>query len=96
MHLPVKRAFVAILLGSTFAVTSVAAPAATTGCQKTEAEGGAGGNWQLSPGAGTQKTEAEGGAGGNWQQSPGAGIQKTEAKRGAGAVSQQAMAQPCK
>ena len=87
MRLTSKMAFAALLLGSTFGMTSVAAYAATPGCpsatQKTEAEGGAGGNWQAKPGAATQKTEAEGGAGGNWQRQASA-TQKTEAEGGAG------------
>jgi hypothetical protein len=64
--------------------------AATSGCdqgpQRTEAEGGAGGNWQPTPGTGAaQRTEAEGGAGGNWQPTPGTGAaQRTEAEGGAG------------
>ncbi|HLY91111.1 MAG TPA: hypothetical protein VKQ27_19160 [Acetobacteraceae bacterium] len=87
MRLTSKMAFAALLLGSTFGMTTLAAHAATPGCpsatQKTEAEGGAGGNWQGKPGAATQKTEAEGGAGGNWQKQASA-TQKTEAEGGAG------------
>ena len=61
---------------------------------KTEAEGGAGGNWQPTPGSAVQrteaqaggsanhKTEAEGGAGGNWQPTPGSAVQRTEAMAG--------------
>jgi hypothetical protein len=67
----------------------------TTGCatsQKTEGEGGAGGNWQSAPGAAAQKTEAEGGAGSNWQSAPGAAAQKTAAAGGA----QQMATAPCK
>ncbi len=86
MRLTSKMAFAALLLGSTFGMTTLAA-AATPGCpsatQKTEAEGGAGGNWQAKPGAATQKTEAEGGAGGNWQKQASA-TQKTEAEGGSG------------
>jgi hypothetical protein len=88
MRLTSKMAFAALLLGSTIGMTTLAAHAATPGCpsatQKTEAEGGAGGNWQAKPGAAAQKTEAEGGAGGNWQAKPGAAAQKTEAEGGAG------------
>jgi hypothetical protein len=66
---------------------------AASGCnqsaQKGEAEGGAGGNWQQTPG---QKAEAEGGAGGNWQQSPDA-AQSAQANAGGTRV---ASAEPCK
>jgi hypothetical protein len=93
MRLTTKMAFAALLLGSTFGMTTVAAYAATPGCpsatQKTEAEGGAGGGTQQ---AGVRKTEAEGGAGGGTQQY----ARKTEAEGGAGGGTQQAMAQPCK
>jgi hypothetical protein len=85
MRLSTRMAFAALLLGSTFGMTTIAAHAATPGCpsatQKTEGEGGAGGNWQSKPGAGVQKTESEGGAGGGTQQ---AGLQKTEGEGGAG------------
>jgi hypothetical protein len=116
MRLTSKMAFAALLLGSTFGMTTIAAHAATPGCpsatQKTEAEGGSGGNWKGGPAAGAQKTEAEGGAGGGTQQQY---AQKTEAEGGSGgnwqaksgagvqkteaeggAGQQQAMAQPCK
>lgn len=68
---------------------------AASGCnqsaQRSEAEGGAGGNWQQTPG---QKAEAEGGAGGNWQRSPGAAQSaRTQANVGG---TQVASAQPCK
>jgi hypothetical protein len=79
-----KTVLAALLLGS---VVAMPAFAYTPGCpasQKTEGEGGAGGNWQPSPGAGAQKTEAEGGAGGNWQTAPRGAAQKTEAEGGAG------------
>jgi hypothetical protein len=79
-----KTLLAALLLGG---VTAMPAFADTLGCptsRKTEAEGGAGGNWQPTPGAAKQKTEAEGGAGGNWQVTPGAVAQKTEAEGGAG------------
>ena len=87
-----KTFLAALLLGS---VVAMPAFAYTPGCpasQKTEAEGGAGGNWQSTPGAAAQKTEAEGGAGGNWQSAPGAGAQKTAAAAG----TQQAMVSPCR
>ena len=99
MRLSSKMAFAALLLGSTFGMTTVAAYAATPGCpsatQKTEAEGGAGGNWQAKPGAAAQKTEAEGGAGGGTQQSF---TRKTEAEGGAGGGTQQLASanKPCK
>jgi hypothetical protein len=76
-----KTVIAALLLGC---VVAMPAFAYTPGCpasQKTEAEGGAGGNWQSTPGTAAQKTEAEGGTGGNWQAAPSA--QKTEAE-GAG------------
>ncbi len=82
----------ALLLGSTVVMPAFAD---TTGCatsQKTEAEGGAGSNWQSAAGASAQKTEAEGGAGSNWQSAPGAAAQKTAAAGGA----QDMAAAPCK
>ncbi len=85
-----KTVLAALLLGS---VVAMPAFAYTPGCpasQKTEAEGGAGGNWQSTPGAASQKTEAEGGAGGNWQAASGATAQKTEAEGGAGGTWQAA------
>ena len=84
--------------------------AATSGCdqgpQRTEAEGGAGGNWQPTPGTGAaQRTEAEGGAGGNWQPTPGTGAaQRAETNAAPGAnrptaqgdTTRMASAEPCK
>jgi hypothetical protein len=96
MRLSSKMAFAALLLGSTFGMTTLAANAATPGCpsatQKTEAEGGAGGGTQQQY---TRKTEAEGGAGGGTQQQL---TRKAEAEGGAGGGTQQlAMAnKPCK
>jgi Spy/CpxP family protein refolding chaperone len=91
MRLSTRTAFAALLLGSTFAMTSLAAHAASPGCpsatQKTEAEGGAGGGTQQQY---AQKTEAEGGAGGGTQQQY---AQKTEAEGGAGGGTQQQYAQ---
>ena len=79
----------ACLLGSTIAMPAFAYTPGCPASQRTEAEGGAGGNWQAAPGATAQKTEAEGGAGGNWQSGPGAGAQKTAAG------TQQASVAPC-
>ena len=108
MLVTTRMAFAALLIGSTFAMTSIAAHAASPGCpsaaQKTEGEIGAGNN---SPATGVQKTEGEIGAG-NTQQasarktegeigagnnSPASGVQKTEGEIGA---KQMAGAQPCK
>jgi hypothetical protein len=92
MRLSTRIAFAALLLGSTFGMTTIAAHAA--GCpsatQKAESEGGAGGGTQQQY---AQKTESEGGAGGGTQQNF---AQKTESEGGAGGGTQQAMAQPCK
>lgn len=74
----------ALLLGSTIAMPAFAYTPGCPASQKTEAEGGAGGNWQTAPGKTAQKTEGEGGAGGNWQTAPGATAQKTEGEGGAG------------
>lgn len=82
MKLSVKMALAALLLGTTFAMTSVTAHAASTGCQKAESEGGAGGGTQQA-----QKAESEGGAGGGTQQ---ASAQKAESEGGAGGGTQQA------
>ena len=95
-----KMTFAALLLGTTIVGASYAQNTATPGCpagtQRLEGEGGAGGNWQPSPGSAVQqtaaasKTEGEGGAGGNWQPSPGSAVQrtagasKTEGEGGAG------------
>jgi hypothetical protein len=81
----------ALLLSGTIVMPAFAD---TTGCAtalKTEAEGGAGGNWQSAAGASAQKTEAEGGAGSNWQSAPGAAAQKTAASG-----SQQTASASCK
>jgi hypothetical protein len=86
-----KTALAALLLGS---VVAMPAFAFTPGCpasQQTEGEGGAGSNWQSSPGAAAQRTEGEGGAGGNWQSPPGANAQKTAAAAG----TQEAAVSPC-
>ena len=67
MHLPLKMTFAALLLGTTMVGASYAQNAPSTGCpagtiasaaHKTDSEGGAGGNWQQSPGAGVQRTSA--------------------------------------
>jgi hypothetical protein len=79
MSLSVKMAFAALLLGTTFAVTTVTAHAAPCP-QKAESEGGAGGGTQQA-----QKAESEGGAGGGTQQA-----QKAESEGGAGGGTQQA------
>ena len=57
MKLSAKMALAALLLGTTFAITSVTAYAAPCP-QKAESEGGAGGGTQQA-----QKAESEGGAG---------------------------------
>ena len=82
-------AIAALLLGSTIAMPAFAYTPGCPASQRTEAEGGAGGNWQAAPGATAQKTEAEGGAGGNWQSGPKAAAQKTAA------ATQQASVAPC-
>lgn len=102
MHIR-KTIVAALLLGSTIAMPAFAYTPGCPASQKTEAEGGAGGNWQSTPGASGQKTEAEGGAGGNWQAGPGIAAQKTEAEGGAGgnwqsgpgAVAQKTAVAPC-
>ena len=102
MHIR-KTVFAALLLGSTIAMPAFAYTPGCPASQKTEAEGGAGGNWQTASGAPAQKTEAEGGAGGNFQAGPSATAQKTEAEGGAGgtwqpgsgAAAQKTAAAPC-
>jgi hypothetical protein len=102
MHIR-KTVVAALLLASTVAMPAFAYTPGCPASQKTEAEGGAGGNWQSTPGATAQKTEAEGGAGGNYKAGPSASAQKTESEGGAGgtwqpgtgAVAQKTAAAPC-
>ncbi len=82
MSLSVKMAFAALLLSTTFAMTSVTAHAAPCppGAQKADSEGGAGGGTQQA-----QKADSEGGAGGGTQQA-----QKAASEGGSGGGTQQA------
>lgn len=93
MHLSVKMAFAALLLGTSFGMTPLTAHAATPGCpsatQKAEGEIGAGNGTQQ---AAAQKAEGEIGAGNS---TPKTATQKAEGEIGAGAQ-QQASATPCK
>ncbi|HEX3403009.1 MAG TPA: hypothetical protein VHT74_22045 [Acetobacteraceae bacterium] len=61
MHIR-KTVVAALLLASTVAMPAFAYTPGCPASQKTEAEGGAGGNWQPTPGSAVQRTEAMAGS----------------------------------